>query len=67
MSMMISGICARYEGLAAYIALPALNINIVFAGTLLPLNQVGHSLSWMHYLAFTYYATVAYNQNQYRG
>lgn len=66
-AMMISAICARNAGLSSYIGILALSINIVFAGNLIPPRQVTPVIRWLHFIAFTYFATVAYNQNQYLG
>jgi hypothetical protein len=66
-AMMISAICARSSGLSSYIGTLVLSVNIVFAGTVVPPNQVTPILRWLHYLTFGYFATIAYNHNQYDG
>lgn len=66
-AMMISAVCARSTGLSSYIGILALSINIVFAGTLIPPRQVTPVIRWLHYITFTYFASIAYNQNQYGG
>ena len=67
LSMMVSAVCARREGLARYIAVMLLKFNVVFSGTLIPLPRMNKYLRWMHFLAYGYYATIAYNQNEYNG